>query len=194
MLRGLGEVAWGALDHAYGSADDIPGVLRAAASADAEEAEEAIDTLFGSIFHQGTVYPASVAVVPFVAELAVAPAVHHRSLLVDLLGGMADPGEASGAELASVRAAVTAQVPRLLPLLADPDPKVRETVAYTLARCPDATGPVVAGLRERWAVEDVPLVRRRARWSPPTWPRWPRGVPSVARATGGTRRPRRCAR
>jgi hypothetical protein len=159
MLRGLGEVAWGALDHAYGSADDIPGVLRAAASADAEEAEEAIDTLFGSIFHQGTVYPASVAVVPFVAELAVAPAVHHRSLLVDLLGGMADPGEASGAELASVRAAVTAQVPRLLPLLADPDPKVRETVAYTLARCPDATGPVVAGLRERWAVEDVPLVR-----------------------------------
>jgi HEAT repeat protein len=97
--------------------------------------------------------------VPFVAELAVSPAVHHRFLLVYQLGGMADPREAYGPDVAAVRAALTAQVPRLLPLLADPDPRVRETAAYTLAQCPDMAGPVLARLRERWAAEEVPLVR-----------------------------------
>src|SRR5262245_19665645 len=123
------------------------------------QAREAVDGLFSSVFHQGTVYPASVAAVPFVAELALSPVVHHRFLLVYLLGGIADPREAHGAAVAAVRAAATAQVPRLLPLLADPDPRVRETAVYTLAQCPDTAAPVLARLWERWAVEDVPLVR-----------------------------------
>jgi hypothetical protein len=152
-------VAWEALHHAYGPADDLPAVIRAAASTDEQEARGAVEELFSSVFHQGTVYPASVAVVPFVAELAVSPAVHHRYLLVYLLGGMADPREAHGAEGGAVRAGLIAQVPRLLLLLTDPDPRVRETAAYTLAQCPEMAGLVVARLRERWAVEDVPLVR-----------------------------------
>lgn len=159
MLRGLDGPAWGALDHAYGPADDIPEVIRAAASADQDEAETAVDELFGAVFHQGTVYSATVAAVPFIAELAVAPKVHHRRLLVHLLGAMADPAEAYSTEAAAVRAAVTAEAPRLLPLLADPDPGVRENAAYLLAQCPDMAEPVAAELRERWAVEDVPLVR-----------------------------------
>lgn len=162
MLEGLDRPAWGALQHACGFADDLPDLLRAAASADEEQARAALHELFTSVFHQGSVYTASVAVVPFVAELAVAPAVHGRSVLVYLLGIMADPREAEGAEGAEVDAvgdALTALVPRLLPLLSDTDPKVRERVAYTLAQCPDTAGPVVARLRERWAVEEVPLVR-----------------------------------
>lgn len=159
MLRGLDGPAWGALEHAYGTADDIPEVIRAVASADEDEADEAVDELFGAVFHQGTVYSATVAAVPFIAELAVAPEVHHRSTLVTLLGAMADPAEAYGTEVDAVRAAVTAQVPRLLPLLADPDPRVRESAAYALAQCPEMAGPVVAELRRRWAVEDAALVR-----------------------------------
>jgi HEAT repeat protein len=159
MLQGLDDLAWDALEHAYGSADDVPHLIRAAASMKEETADQAIDELFGSVFHQGTVYSASVAVVPFVAELAVTPGVHHRRQLVSLLGGMADPDDAYGVEVAAVRAAVAAEVPRLLPLLADPDPDVRETTAYALARCPEMAGPVVAAVRERWTVEDAPLVR-----------------------------------
>jgi HEAT repeats len=158
MLRGLDGPAWGALDHAYGTADDIPEVIRAVASAGEDEADEAIDELFGAVFHQGTVYSATVAAVPFIAELAVAPEVHHRSTLVALLGAMADPAEAYGTEVGGVRAAVTAQVPRL-PLLADPDPRVRESAAYALAQCPEMAGPVVAELRRRWEVENASLVR-----------------------------------
>jgi HEAT repeat protein len=159
MLQGLAAVAWRSLGHAYGPADGVPGMLWAAASTDEQHADAAVSELYNSVFHQGTVYPASVAVVPFVAELAATPTVHHRFLLVALLGGMADPRKAHGSEIPAVRAALTAQVPRLLPLLADRDPKVRETAAYTLAQCPDPAGAVVARLRERWAVEDVPLVR-----------------------------------
>jgi HEAT repeat len=159
MLRGLDDPPWGALSHAYGPADDIPEVIRAVASADEDEADAAVDELFGSVFHQETVFSAAVAAVPFIAELALAPEVHHRSLLVYLLGAMADPAEAYGPEVGAVHAAVTAEVPRLLPLLADPDPGVRETAAYTLAQCPDMAGPIVAELRQHWAVEDVPLVR-----------------------------------
>jgi len=159
MLSGLGGVAWEALHHAYGPADDLPAVIRAAASTDEQEARGAVEELFSSVFHQGTVYPASVAVVPFVAELAVTSAVHHRHLLVYLLGGIADPGEAHGPDVAAVGSALAAQVPGLLALLADPDPQVREAAAYTLAQCPEMAGLVVARLRERWAVEDVALVR-----------------------------------
>ena len=73
MLAGLEMVDWAALDHAYGPADDLPQVIRAAASTDEEQAEAAVDELFSSVFHQGTVYSASVTVVPFVAELATTP-------------------------------------------------------------------------------------------------------------------------
>jgi hypothetical protein len=127
-------------------------VIRAAASADEQEAREAVEGLFGSVFHQGTVYPASVAVVPFVAELALTPAVHNRDLLVYLLGGMADPRQADGPEVAAVGSALIAQVARLLPLVADSDPKVRECAASTLAQCPEMAGLVEARLRERWAL------------------------------------------
>jgi hypothetical protein len=135
MLEGLDASAWGELEHGYGPADDLPDVLRAAASTDEQQAKSAVDELFVTVFESGAVFSASVAVVPFVAELAATPAVHHRSLLVSLLGAMADPHQAFGVEPAAVRAAVTAQVPRLLPLLSDPDPLVREAVAWTLARC-----------------------------------------------------------
>jgi hypothetical protein len=159
MLEGLDDLAWGGLLHAYGSADDLPGLIRAAASTDEAEADGAVEGLFSSVFHQGTVYPASAAVVPFVAELVAAGATQQRWSLLHLLGGMADPHEAAGVDVAAVRAALTAQAPRLLPLLADPDPRVRETAAYALAQCPEAEAPVSARLRERLAVEDAPLVR-----------------------------------
>ena len=65
MLEGLVGPDWGGLRHAYGPADDLPGLIRAAASPDEAEADWAVDELFHSVCHQGlTVYPASVAAVP----------------------------------------------------------------------------------------------------------------------------------
>ncbi len=41
MLEGLDDIAWGALTHAYGEAEDTPQLLRQAASADVEQARAA---------------------------------------------------------------------------------------------------------------------------------------------------------
>ncbi len=55
VLDGLTDIPWGDLSHAYGPAEDVPGLLRAIASGDAKAADDAVHELFGNIWHQGTV-------------------------------------------------------------------------------------------------------------------------------------------
>ena len=156
----MDQVAWETLSHAYGPADDLPAILRAAGSGDEQKAQDAVEQLFSSVHHQGSIYPASAAVVPFVTELVLAPGTHHRTLLLALVGGMADPRQADGGpELAAVRAALDLQAPRLLPLLEDPDPEVRGAAAYAVGQSPGTAGPALARLRQRWAVEREPMAR-----------------------------------
>ena len=53
VLEGLDEVPWDALHHAYGTAEDVPDILRRLV-APHESAEEAVGELFGNIWHQGS--------------------------------------------------------------------------------------------------------------------------------------------
>ncbi len=146
MLSELDEVDWSAPTHAYGSAEDTPELLRLIASPDARDA---ISELYGSIFHQGTVYPATVAAIPFLAELA-AHAPRRRDELVWMLGMLADPRHAYGAAFPAVRAAVAAQLPVLVTLLADDDASVRDAAVKA--------GTDVAPLVRRWEIETDPAV------------------------------------
>jgi HEAT repeat protein len=154
-LTGLDDVDWARLTHAYGSAEDVPATLRALGSDDSEAASEALSELFGSIFHQGTVYEATVPAVRFLVDLGYA-APHGRADIVGMVGMLADPNHAYGG-LDEVDRAVAAQAERLVPLLADTDARVRAQAAYALAQCGARTP--VAALRDRWAVETEPEVR-----------------------------------
>jgi hypothetical protein len=49
MLEGLDHVDWGSLHHACGPATDVPGQIRALASADVKVRGDALYELFGSI-------------------------------------------------------------------------------------------------------------------------------------------------
>ncbi|MCW3819879.1 hypothetical protein ONA91_36125 [Micromonospora sp. DR5-3] len=148
MLRGLDDVGWDELSHAYGQALDTADLVRQVGSPDGEAAKEALSELYGSIFHQGTVYPATVAAVPFLAELArTAP--HGRAELVWMLGQLADRRHAYGEDFPDVRAAVATQLPMLLTLLADGDQEVREAAAYAAAQAGTAAEP----LWQRWQTE-----------------------------------------
>ncbi|MFC4148079.1 hypothetical protein ACFO0M_17640 [Micromonospora mangrovi] len=139
----LEEIDWSGLTHAYGPADDVPKLLR--------HATDHLDELWDRLFGQGVVYPATVAAVPFIADLArTAPA--RRAEFAWMLGMLADPRHASGDSFEAVRAAVTAQPP--LPL-DDPDPEVRAAAAYVLAQ----TGGPATALHERAGVEEDPKVR-----------------------------------
>jgi hypothetical protein len=153
VLEGLDEVGWADLSHAYGSAGDVPGLLRQAGSG-GDTAGEAISELYGSLFHQGIVYRATAAAVPFLVELARwAPA--RRGEFAWMLGMLADPHHAYGSAFDVVKAAVTVHVGALTGLAADADGEVRAAAAYVLAQCAAPAAP----LWERWAVEEEPRVR-----------------------------------
>ena len=65
MLEGIDHIDWASLEHAYGDASDIPDLLRRLSQGEAG----VLDTLSGNVFHQGTRYSASPAIVPFLVEI-----------------------------------------------------------------------------------------------------------------------------
>ncbi len=87
MLDGLDDIDWGSLSHAYGEAGDVPEIIRSLLSPDA--AEDAAYELYGNIWHQGTVYSATAAAVPFLYELLAQPDVKGRSGIAHLLACIA---------------------------------------------------------------------------------------------------------
>lgn len=153
-LDGVDDIPWADLGHAYGSADDVPEMLRALLSGDADEA---LGGLFSSLCHQGSVYPASVYAVPFLARIAAA-GIGAAGVLV-LLGFIAKSTDERALEVpGSARVAVAAQVDVLVPLLGNPDAEVRALTAWALAegRSPDR---LVPALRAHWDAETSLVVR-----------------------------------
>lgn len=78
MLEGLGDVNWSSLEHAYGPATDVPDNLKALVSGNARAARAALQELGGSLLHRGSIYEATTAVVPFLAEIALEPFLSYR--------------------------------------------------------------------------------------------------------------------
>lgn len=154
VLAGLAGIPWGDLSHAYGPAGDVPGLLRAIASVDAKAADDAVQELFGNIWHQRTVYQATPYAVPFLARMAAAGI--RAGDLVQLLGCIAEStDDATGGR---ARAAVAAQASLLIPLLHDPAPGIRAGTAWTLAQC-QAGDEAFTAVQAQWGAEEKPVVR-----------------------------------
>lgn len=155
-LDGLDAHPWASFSHAYGSAEDLPDLLRALGGTDEEAAEEALSELYGSVLHQGTVYSASAEVVPFLAGMAASG--HRAADLLVLLGGLAESEDEYGVAPGTVRKAVTGRLPLLLPLLAAPEPDVRRTAAWAVSHT-RATALALPALRARWDGESDSAAR-----------------------------------
>lgn len=69
MFEKLDNIDWAALNHAYGSAADVPELLRDLNSDDDDIRGNAFYTAYGNIFHQGTRYQATAPTVPFLIEI-----------------------------------------------------------------------------------------------------------------------------
>jgi hypothetical protein len=59
LLQHLDDVPWVDLKHAYGSAADVPDLLRKLLDPDPKVRNEVLWTLYGNVFRQGTRYPAT---------------------------------------------------------------------------------------------------------------------------------------
>lgn len=90
MLDGLDNIRWCDLRHAYGSAGDVPSLLRSLTSGEDSVRNEAISDLFGNIWTQGTVYEATIYAIPFLIELLEAPEIEGKPGIASLLASIAD--------------------------------------------------------------------------------------------------------
>ncbi|MFI0898688.1 hypothetical protein [Streptomyces sp. NPDC020983] len=136
----LDRVRWQDLTHAYGGADDLPGMLRAL-YADEEAANEALFELHGVFQGDTSVYASSAAqAVPFLAHAALHSPSRRRDDVLMLLALLAEPEED-----AALRAAVAREVPALLPCLHDAAAGVRRAALRLPAAVADLLDP---GVRE----------------------------------------------
>ncbi len=69
MLHGIDTINWSELTHAYGSATDIPALLRASLSENPDHREFAFELLHSDICHQGTIYQATSQAVSFLVRM-----------------------------------------------------------------------------------------------------------------------------
>ncbi|MBL1106743.1 HEAT repeat domain-containing protein [Streptomyces sp. 5-8] len=153
MFTGIDEVDWASLRHAYGSAEDVPGWLRALASADTAERATALDGMYGAVHHQGRVYDSTLACVPFLFALAAREEVPERGCIVELLvsiGG--ESAEGAGRDRRAWEA-VRAGAETFAALAGDPDPAVRQAAAGALVRFLDEPRRVLELLRQRLRAE-----------------------------------------
>ncbi|WP_026424407.1 hypothetical protein [Actinokineospora inagensis] len=151
---------WPALEHAYGTAQDIPELL---ASLRGQEWAEAVDELSASILHQGSVYPATVAAVPFLVDVARDAGSEGRLGALWLLTSYAESIEAGASRSETylpegidieefdrdAQAALAAANRGLLSLVDDQDHEVRSAVYGFVAVAPECAEEV----RARFDVE-----------------------------------------
>lgn len=73
LLEAIDRVPWAKVEHAYGPATDVPGLIRALTSPDVKVRNDAWYELHGNLWHQGTIYEASAYAVPIFLELLKKP-------------------------------------------------------------------------------------------------------------------------
>jgi HEAT repeat protein len=183
-LSDLDNVGWSSLQHAYGSAEDVPALIRSLVSSDPEVRKQAIYDAFGSIWHQGTIYEATVEAVPFLVRIAVTAGVPDRGRVIELLAAIAagtgyvsahrsmmtrvddwSAGELDAHEanerlhIEAIGGSLAQAAPDLVMLLDDPDTDVRSAVCWLLGRIPARAGFITAALLGRYGQESDDLCR-----------------------------------
>lgn len=83
-------INWSDLRHAYGPADDVPGLLRELLSEVPDARQEALYRLMENVWHQGTIYEASSHVIPFLVSMLHSPSTPDRSMVALLFASIAD--------------------------------------------------------------------------------------------------------
>ena len=98
-IDGLDSIPWHQSTHAYGTASDVPKDIRRLASSDPEIRKQALWRLSGSIYHQGTLYPATIVAAPFLVRLVLNERLPDRFELLKFLNALAESAAVDPAKL-----------------------------------------------------------------------------------------------
>jgi hypothetical protein len=180
IFAGLDDVPWPDMNHAYGPATDVPAILRGLVDDDPAVREVALDGMYGAVHHQGDVYDCTVAAVPFLVRIAVAPGQPGRAEVIELLASIGgidrdqedneheteyesdeaendEDGAADQTPLAN--RLIAAEYPTCLDLLADPDQRIRVATVGLLQVIRRRADLTIDRLRRLFHTEPVPAVR-----------------------------------
>ena len=160
-VEGVDAVAWQSLTAAYGEADRIPSILKLLVSvrtSDVDAAWEQLDEQI--ILHQGTVYPATEAAIPFLVSIAVRPQSLRRPRLISYLGllslGVESSHSPGSAQL--VREAVRSRLGAFKGLLDTADLTLGLAMAELAAALPFDLATAVSLVRRMQALTDDPEI------------------------------------
>jgi hypothetical protein len=172
-LDGLDDIAWRALDQAYGSAAEIPASLRQLL--DSETWMPALGALYGSIYHQGSLYTATPHAAAWLVRIAAFEETPARDQILVLLarltareswfavpGPSLEPAMDDGEHrrlLDATRAAILAEARALMPGLSDRSSKVRAASAFLFGCLPELEHAAKPALRVAIARERNDRVR-----------------------------------
>ncbi|MFD7099360.1 HEAT repeat domain-containing protein [Streptomyces xanthophaeus] len=156
----LDDFDWSATDHAYGPADEVPELLAALASADAEVRRKALSRYYGAVHHQGDVYACTTASLPFLFALAADPAAPDRAPIVQLLVSIGSNalehcayedryGAQTEDHVTAAVDAMRAHVEDFVRLAGDADPRTREAAVPALGLFVEDADRAVALLGDR---------------------------------------------
>ncbi|KUL28014.1 HEAT repeat domain-containing protein [Actinoplanes awajinensis] len=158
MFSGLDDVDWASMDHAYGSADEIPALLEALRSPVPEERGKALDDFYNKVHHQGSVYPSTTASLPFLLELARDPATPDRDRVVGLLVSIGEESVERGdeeyfdADFVGARAVLCAHAETFIEFAGDAACGVRQAAIPALGLLVDDADRALTLLRDRAAL------------------------------------------
>jgi hypothetical protein len=144
--------AWGGLFHAYGSATDTPGHLRA--MVEVRDLDGVVDHLGGAIVHQGTVWTASPpALTVVVNAVLLAYPLYPTSFLVSVLAILEEAGSVCDLDLPDERPALPAPAEAATARLAAASADEAEELMELLFEDPDVFDPLM--VRAAWDVRSL---------------------------------------
>ncbi|MCE7001250.1 hypothetical protein LWC34_00105 [Kibdelosporangium philippinense] len=117
---------WGQLSHAYGTAEDIPGQLDVLRT---DPTPERWNDLWSALCHQGSVYSASFAALPRLAQIAEQGDAEQRTQALVLAGAIVGSDDRPS-DLGDVRAIHAADIAALLVLTRQHLPSVTDRTEY----------------------------------------------------------------
>lgn len=106
---------------AYGSATDIPALLRATFSLDENERDFAFQLLHQTIRHEGTIYEVTAYVVPFLQQMLLLPQTYDRASVAFLITSLALGSSETSDRVTKTREAIGKNLPLLYAFLEHED-------------------------------------------------------------------------